>query len=190
LVGWGTAFIDVDLDGWEDLFIANGHAIRFPTAKGVTRKQKAVMKRNLGGKFKDASLQIGTYHDTDHVGRGVGFGDLNNDGRVDLVIVHTNEPVAILRGIGGQGRHWLGVQLTGKHHADVVGAKAELKVGQRTLTRFCKGGGSYLSSGDRRLVFGLGEETKPGKLTVTWPNGEQEHFHDLVIDRYHRITQK
>jgi hypothetical protein len=122
-------------------------------------------------------------------GRGVGFGDLDNDGRIDLVISHINDPVSILRGIGGQGRHWLGVQLVGKDNADVVGAKVELEVGKRTLTRFARGGGSYLSSGDRRLVFGLADETKRGRLTVTWPDGSRQRFDGLAADRYHRIIQ-
>jgi hypothetical protein len=189
-VGWGTAFIDFDLSGWEGLWVSNGHAIRFPTATGVTRKQKARLKRNLGkGRFKDVSGEIGSYNDKAHVGRGVGFGDLDNDGRIDLVLNHTNEPVSILRGIGGQGRHWLGVQLLGADHADVVGAKATLEVNGRKLTRFVFGGGSYLSSADRRLLFGLAESTNPGKLTVTWPNGKQQHFSGLASDRYHRIIQ-
>jgi hypothetical protein len=188
-VGWGTAFIDVDLDGWEDLFIVNGHSIRYPKNAGVTRKQRPVLMRNHGGTFKDISRQIGTYHETMHLARGVGFGDLDNDGRVDAVICHTNDPVAILRGIGGKGRHWLGVELKGMDNADVVGAKVQLKVGERTLTRFARGGGSYLSSADRRFVLGLAEETTPGRLTVTWPDGTKQHFDGLEIDRYHVIVQ-
>jgi hypothetical protein len=188
-VGWGTAFLDVDLDGWEDLFVVNGHAVRYHTETGVGRLQPPVMYRNLGGKFKEISRQIGSYHDRNHLARGVGFGDLDNDGRTDLVISHMNEPAAILRGIGGEGRHWLGVQLIGKDHADVVGARVELRVGERTLTRFAKGGGSYLSSGDRRLLFGLGDATTPGRLTVTWPDGTRQQFDGLACDRYHRIVQ-
>jgi hypothetical protein len=188
-VGWGTAFLDVDLDGWEDLFVVNGHAIRYHSAAGVGRKQPPQMYRDLGGKFEEISRQIGSYSARKTLARGVGFGDLDNDGRVDLVISHMNEPVSILRGIGGAGRHWLGVELVGKGHADVVGARAELCVGARTLTRFAKGGGSYLSSGDRRLVFGLAEQTQPGRLTVTWPGGAQQQFDGLAVDRYYRIVQ-
>jgi hypothetical protein len=70
-----------------------------------------------------------------------------------------------------------------------VGAKVELEVGKRTLTRFTKGGGSYASSGDRRMLFGLGEETKPGRLTVTWPDGTKQQVGGLECDRYHRIVQ-
>ncbi|HZY89177.1 MAG TPA: CRTAC1 family protein [Gemmataceae bacterium] len=188
-VGWGTAFLDVDLDGWEDLFVANGHVIHYQPGEWVGRKQPPVLYRNLGGKFEEVSRQIGSYHGTGHVARGVGFGDLDNDGRVDLVISHVNEPAAVLRGVGGEGRHWLGVQLAGKGHADVVGSKVELQAGDRLLTRFAKGGGSYLSSGDRRQVFGLGEQTQPGRLTVTWPDGTKQHFDGLSADRYYRVTQ-
>jgi hypothetical protein len=188
-VGWGTGFLDADLDGWEDLFIVNGHVVRYHTETGVGRKQPPLLYRNLGGKFKDISRQIGSYHETTHNARGVGVGDLDNDGRTDLVISHVNDPVAVLRGVGGRDCHWLGVQLVGKDHADVVGAKAELRVGPRTLTRFAKGGGSYLSSGDRRLLFGLGSETKPGRLTVTWPDGSKQHFDDLATDHYYRLLQ-
>src|SRR5262249_49138573 len=155
LVGWGTSFIDVELDGWESLFIANGHAIRYPKSEGVTRKQRPVLMRNLGGRVQDISPQIGRQPPTMHPARGGGLGDRDSEGGVDLVVCHTNEPVAILHGIGGQGRHWLGVQLVGKDNADVVGAKLQLQVGERTLTRFAKSGGSYLSSADRRFVLGL-----------------------------------
>jgi hypothetical protein len=188
-VGWGTAFLDVDLDGWEDLFVANGHVMHHHLARGVGRFQPPVLYRNLGGKFEEITRRIGSYGEKDHLARGVGFGDLDNDGRIDLVISHINKPAAILRGVGGRGRHWLGVQLLGKGHRDVVGAKVELGVGKRTLTRFAKGGGSYLSSGDRRLHFGLGGRASPGRLTVTWPDGTRQHFDGLAADRYHRIRQ-
>ena len=188
-VAWGTAFLDVDLDGWEDLFWVNGHAIRYHSAAGAGRKQPPMLFRNLGGRFEPIHRQIGSYGARKTLARGVGFGDLDNDGRVDMVISHMNEPASVLRGIGETGHHWLGVQLVGKDHADVVGARAELRVGERTLTRFAKGGGSYMSSGDRRLIFGLAENTEPGRLTVTWPGGAQQHFDDLAVDRYYRIVQ-
>jgi hypothetical protein len=188
-VGWGTAFVDVDLDGWEDLFVVNGHVMRYHSETGASRKQPPVLYRNLGGKFQDISRRIGSYHATNHLARGVGFGDLDNDGRTDLVISHVNEPVTVLRGVGGAGRHWLGVELLGKDHADVVGARVELRAGSRTLTRFARGGGSYLSSGDRRLLFGLAEEATPGRLTVTWPDGARQSFDGLAADRYYRIVQ-
>jgi hypothetical protein len=186
-VGWGTSFFDADLDGWEDLFVANGHVMRHERGNGIPRKQPPLLHANLGGTYRNVSRRLGSYGRKDYLGRGVAFGDLDNDGRTDLVISHVNEPAAVLRGVGGAGRHWLGVQLLRDKNADVVGTKVELRVGERTLTRFAKGGGSYLSSNDRRLLFGLGGETKPGRLTVTWPDGVRQHFDGLAVDQYHRI---
>jgi hypothetical protein len=188
-VGWGTAFIDVDLDGWEDIFISNGHAIRNPTGRGVTRRQKPMLLLNEKGRFTKINKRLGDYGTKEHLGRGVAFGDLDNDGRIDMALAPTNEPVAILRGIGGQGRHWLGVQLEGKDHADYVGAKVVLEMPDGKQTRFAKGGGSYASANDRRLVFGLAEETKIKGLEVTWPDGTKQRFDGLAVDRYHVLVQ-
>jgi hypothetical protein len=189
-VGWGTAFIDFDLDGWEDLFVSNGHAIRFPIASGRNPRQKPVLLLNQGnGKFLAAAKRLGAYGQADHLGRGVGFVDLDNDGRVDMVISHVNEPVTILRNIAGTEHHWLGVQLEGARHADVVGARVILEAGGRRQTRFAKGGGSYASSSDRRLVFGLAWTDRIDRLTVIWPDRTQQVWTKLTVDRYHVVTQ-
>jgi enediyne biosynthesis protein E4 len=187
-VGWGTAFLDADLDGWEDLFVVHGHAIRYPIGKEINRKQFPVLLLNQGGKFRIASKRIGAYFETPRLARGAAFGDLDNDGRTDLVISHVNEPAAVLRGIGGQGNHWLGVHLAGKDNACVVGTRVDFTANGQRQTRFAKGGGSYMSAGDPRLLFGLGQE-KTGRLTVTWPDGSQQNFDGLEVDRYHRIVQ-
>ena len=192
-VAWGTAFLDLDHHGWEDLFIADGHAIRFPTKPGSSRRQKPVLLRNLGnGKFKDFSARGGPYFEEDHLSRGVGFGDLDNDGRIDMVISQINEPVTVLQNVAPvEGTHWLGIELEGKGHADVVGAKVRLEAGGRTQTRFAKGGCSYASSGDRRHLFGLAKTDKIDKVTVTWPDlREQTWAGDaLPVDHYYRLTQ-
>src|SRR5262249_51545745 len=149
-VSWGTGFIDFDRDGWEDLFISNGHAIRYPTSPGVTRKQKPVLLMKRGkGKFIPAGKRLGSYGEGPHLGRGVAFVDLDNDGRVDVVLANLNEPAVVLRNVSSDANHWLGVELRGAGHCDLVGAKVVVEAGGRTQTRFVKGGGSYLSSSDR-----------------------------------------
>jgi enediyne biosynthesis protein E4 len=186
-VGWGTGFLDLDHHGWEDLFIANGHAIRYPT--GAERRQKPVLLRNRGGKFKDITRRGGAYFRQAHLARGAALGDLDNDGKIDLVVSHMNEPVAVLRNVAPEGHHWLGVQLVGAGHANVVGARVVVEAGGRKQTRFSRGGGSYASSGDGRLVFGLGQAERIDKLSVIWPDGKQQEWTGLGLDRYHVLVQ-
>ena len=91
--------------------------------------------------------------------------------------------------MAGVDNHWLGIELVGEKHRDVVGARISLEVAGRTQWRFAKGGGSYLSARDPRHVFGLGKQSKTGRLTVTWPNGKAQHWDNLPADRYYRLTQ-
>lgn len=187
-VGWGTGFADFDLDGWEDLFIANGHVIRFPAGDPANRKQRPVLLLNRRGRFEIATSRLGPFSQIPRSARGVAFGDLDNDGRIDLVISNINEPAVLLRGLGGAGNHWLGVQLLGKDNACVVGTRVTLQVEGQSLTRFARGGGSFASSGDRRLHFGLGPATT-GRLRVRWPDGSEQDFGDLPAGRYNEIQQ-
>ncbi|HSQ54301.1 MAG TPA: CRTAC1 family protein [Gemmata sp.] len=188
-VGWGTNFLDADRDGWEDIFVTNGHAIRFPTGKDSSRKQFPVLLLNQGeGRFRDASRRIGEYAAAPRLGRGIGFGDLDNDGHTDLVISHMNEPVAILRGTGGAEHHWIGIGLEGSGHGCAVGARAVWESDGQRQSRFVKGGCSYASSGDRRLLFGLGT-SRTGTLTVIWPDGTRQKFDNLAVDRYYHLVQ-
>jgi hypothetical protein len=195
-VGWGTQFVDLDHHGWQDLFISNGHAIRFPFG-AAKRRQSPVLLRNLAHpsnpsrrKFVVHTAQGGPYFEADHCGRGVGFGDLDNDGRIDVVLNHLNEPAVVLRNEAPTaGRHWLGVDLRGKDGGSLVGAKVVLEAGGRKQSRWCKGGGSYLSTNDSRLTFGLGETGAVGRLTVYWPSGREQHWEGLGVDRYWRLTE-
>jgi hypothetical protein len=185
-VGWGTAFLDLDHRGWEDIVFVSGHVYKDPSGRGNTRRQKPVLLRNQGdGTFLNLTSQGGAYFQNDHLARGVAFGDLDNDGRIDAIVSHINEPVTVLANVADvAGRHWLGVELIGRHHADVVGAKLILECDGHTQTRFAKGGGSYLSSGDHRHVFGLDKATKVDRLTVIWPNGQRQQWKYPPIDDY------
>lgn len=192
-VGFGTRFLDIDGDGWWDLAISNGHVIRHPKYAGL--KQRPILFRNQGkGKFVDVSSRGGSYFKTSHGGRGLAVGDLDNDGRPDLVISHLNEPLAILRNIAGETdkrNHWLGVALARKDHRDAVGTRVTVEVGGRKLTWFVRGGGSYLSSCDPRLLFGLGDAGKIDRLVVEWSYGGTQEWSgaDLAVDRYWELRE-
>jgi hypothetical protein len=194
-VGFGTGFVDVENRGWEDLVISNGHVVRRSSGAGGVAQPALLLHNGTGPRggrrFTDVSARSGPYFQAVHRGRGLAIGDLDNDGFPDLVISHLNEPVALLRNDSPRENHWLGVELAGPANRDVVGAKLTLEVDGRRLTRFVKGGGSYLSANDQRLLFGLGSATRVGRLTVEWPAGEPrtQHWDALPVDRYWRLIQ-
>jgi hypothetical protein len=160
----------------------------------VSVPQRPVLLQNLGGaglqgRFADVTDRARAYFRAVHRARGLAVGELNNDGRPDLVISHVNEPATLLRNEAVPDRKWLGVVLRGKGRRDVVGAKFTLEAGGRKLTRFAKAGGSYLSSGDRRMLFGLGGADRVGRLTVVWPSGETQHRDGLGAGRYWELAK-
>jgi len=190
LVGFGTGFLDVDNDGWEDLAIAHGHVVRRPSM-GSTFRQKPALLRNVersGRRVLDVvSHRGGEFFRTPALGRGLAVGDLDNDGWPDLVVTSMNSPVALLRNVAGQSEpktRWLGVRLLGRDHRDVIGSTIVVEGSTRRLTRFAKGGGSYLSAGDPRLLFGLGESEQVRKVTVKWAWGETQSWDNLEPNAY------
>ncbi|MBN8907976.1 MAG: CRTAC1 family protein [Rhodospirillales bacterium] len=187
-VSWGTGFFDHDLDGWEDVLVVSGHAIRFPTK--IDRRQKPVLLRNDGGKFKPAASRGWPYLGEPHNARGVALGDLDNDGKIDVVVSHLNEPVVLLRNVApAAGRHWLGLRLIGAKGADVVGARVAVETAAGRQTRFVKGGAGYASTNDPRLHFGLGADAGPAKVTVHWPSGKAQEVTGLEPDAYWEVTE-
>ena len=195
-VGFGTGFLDYDRDGREDIVISNGHVVRFPPPPAEVR-QRPLLLRNLGKpgdaphavRFDNVTAGAGPFFQGPHLGRGLALGDLDNDGRTDLVLSPMNEPAVVLRDRHENGHHWLGVELVGRPSRDAVGARLELDVGGTKLVRAIKGGGSYLSAGDRRVVFGLGTAAKVGRLTVRWPSGKTQTWDGLAVDGYVRLTE-
>jgi len=192
-VGFGTAFVDADLDGWEDIVIANGHVVRHSPTNSI--RQRPILFRNvpLGDRrqFTDVAIEGGPFFAEPRVGRGVVVADLDNDGRPDLVYCHINETARVLKNESLRDNHWLGVELAGQDRRDPTGAKLSLVVGQRTLVRLLAGGRSYLSSSDPRRLFGLATNQQVGRLTVEWPSGtpRKEWWDGLPIDRYHTLLQ-
>ena len=192
-VGFGTVFIDVDRDGWEDIVISNGHVVRHPP-KGNLRQPPVLYLNTPKGEsrwFVSSPERGGPFFQQKHLGRGLAVGDLDNDGRLDLVFSPLNEPASIVRNESPDANHWLGVKLAGSENRDFVGARLTLEVAGRKLVRFAKGGGSYLSAHDPRIFFGLGSADKIDRLTIEWPSGEPrlQRVTKLEVDRYHRIEQ-
>jgi hypothetical protein len=190
-VGFGTAFADIDGDGWEDIVVVNGHVLRHPL--GSSAKQLPVLFHNVTGPngraFKDASARGGAHFKLSAVARGLAVGDLDNDGRPDFVVTQTNGPVAVLRNEAAGGPAWLGVKLVGAAHRDVAGSTVILEGEERTLTRFAKGGGSYCSASDPRILFGLGTAGRVKRVTVKWSWGQSQSWDILEPGAYWELTE-
>lgn len=187
-VSWGTGFLDYDRDGWEDLVIVSGHAIRFPHK--TDRRQLPALLKNDAGRFVVNTNAGGAYFAAPHNARGAAFGDLDNDGKTDVVVSHLNEPVAVLRNVAPTaGRRWLGIELKGKAGRDVVGARVVVAGKAGKQTRFVKGGAGFACTNDPRLLFGLGDDPAADAVTVHWPNGQTVTYTGLAPDAYWTITE-
>jgi hypothetical protein len=182
-VGWGTAFVDLDLDGDEDLFVSNGHVIRYPENAPI--KQKPLLFDNQNGKrLVNVATEAGPYFRESHEGRGSAAGDLDNDGDVDLVISRLNQPVALLSNISKTSNHWLSLRLIGLQSPRLpIGAVVKMTNDGKTQVKQVKGGTSFASSIDPRLLFGLGSATSIPSVEIVWPSGFVQLVPELAIDR-------
>ena len=218
-VGFGTGFLDVDNDGWLDLFVANGHIIDniAETHDVLTYVQPNQLFRNKGdGTFQEISETAGPYFQRAQVSRGSIFGDYDNDGDVDILVTQSNGPATLLRNENGNKQNWLRIKLVGTvSNRDGIGARVLLTIGEMArdrpspyglqademepdepsfddLTqqiRDVNPGASYLSSHDARLHFGLGENTNVNRLEIRWPSGVVEVYENLPVNQEHVLTE-
>ena len=194
-VGFGDGFLDYDNDGWKDLLVVNGHV--YPQADehpdwGMSYAQRPLLFHNEGnGHFTVVPAVEGTGLATVSVGRGAAFGDLFNDGKIDVVINNLDGSPVLLRNVNADHNHWVELQLVGgaKSPRDAVGATVYLTAGGIRQRGDVLSGGSYLSSNDMRVHFGLGQAARIDSVEIHWPSGAQETLKLHVVDRIYTITE-
>jgi len=194
-LGWGTSFLDYDNDGWLDLFVVNGHV--YPAADthqwGTSYAQQALLFRNVKGKFEHIGAPPGSALANAWPGRGMAVGDLDGDGRLDLVINNLDGKPVVLRNTAAPAGHWLGLRLVGdvskQSPRDAIGSIAYLTAGNVRQRQDVISGAVYCSQNDMTLHFGLGAATKVAKLEIKWPDGSLESFDVSAIDSVITITQ-
>jgi hypothetical protein len=192
-LGWGAGFVDLDNDGWLDLFLVNGHVYpevaQLKTEAGY--KQRKVVYRNLGnGRLEDVTDRLGPPATDLKAGRGAAFGDYDNDGSVDIVVNNVNDAPDLFRTIPLNKNHWITLKLVGtRSNRSAIGARVRCTTGNSRQSQEVRGGGSYASQNDLRVHFGLGPATKVDRLEIRWPNGLEEEWRDIAVDRVMRLEE-
>ncbi len=186
--GWGTSWFDFDNDGWLDTLSVNGTIVAQEGrgGKAFPYDQRKVLLRNLGnGRFESVASQAGAAFALSDAGRGAAFGDIDNDGDVDVLVGNNSGPVRLLVNNVGSRKHWLGLRLVGVGGRDMLGAKVGVvRSGGPTLWRRVRSEGSYASANDPRVLVGLGDSVERPRLQVRWPDGRTEEWPDVPIDQW------
>jgi enediyne biosynthesis protein E4 len=193
-LGWGTAFMDYDNDGWKDIFMVNGHV--YPDAGdhdwGTSYAERPLLFHNLHGeKFEYVPPVAGTGLADVIPGRGAAFGDLFNDGKIDVVINPVDGPAVLLRNVNPDHHHWVELKLVGgpKGPRDAMCSTVYLQAADMRQRDDVMSSGSYISANDQRLHFGLGDATDAGTAEIHWPSGAKEKVKLPAIDRIYTITE-
>ena len=190
-VGWSTAFLDADNDGWQDLFVANGHLYPQLEIQSTTLRyrQRNLLYWNHRGRFAPAA-DAGSGLDVEKVSRGAAFGDYDNDGDRDIAVVNLNDAPTLLRNDGGNRNNWLGLELEGtSSNRDGIGARVLLSAGGRTRTREVRRCYGYQSAHDHRLLFGLGSREEVDRVEILWPSGRVQVLEKPESGRYLKLRE-
>jgi hypothetical protein len=192
-LGWGVGFVDLDGDGWLDLFLVNGHV--YPEVDQLKSeagyKQPKVVYRNLrNGRFADVSERLGPPITTPKAARGAAFADFDNDGDVDVVVNNVHDTPDLFRLDRTGGRHWVTLKLVGtQSNRSAIGALVRVVTTEGEQRQEVRGGGSYYSQSDLRVHFGLGAASAVDRTVVRWPNGLEETWGALPVDRAHTLKE-
>jgi hypothetical protein len=192
-VGWGDAFVDFDNDGWQDLFVVNGHV--YPQVDQIRSslrylEPKLLFLNQRNGTFKDISKLAGPAIQVPQVSRGMAIGDLFNDGTLEAVVENLKGGPMILRPQGGERNHWISFKLEGvKCNRMALNARVRAFAGELMQLDELVSGGSYLSQNDLRIHFGLGRHDRVDKVEITWPGGRREELSNLPADRFYLVRE-
>jgi hypothetical protein len=190
--GWGVRFIDYDNDGWKGLLINQGHdldtvQLTFPDLR---YKEPMLLARNTGKGFVDVSAQAGEIFQKAWVGRGLAIGDIDNDGRLDAVVTSNDGALYVLHNSTQTRNHWLTLELVGhRSNRDAIGAEVKLTTAKGSQWATVTTAGSYLSSSDKRVHFGMGSETMVRTIDIRWPSGILQTMKDVRVDQILKIEE-
>jgi hypothetical protein len=198
--GFGTAWFDIDNDGWLDTLTVNGAVQTIEALRRVNDPfplhQRKLLFRNpgSGARFEDVTARGGTAFELSEVGRGAAFGDVDNDGDVDVLVANNNGSPRLLINNVGSRSHWIGLRLveetTSARARDMLGARVGIVLENgSTVWRRARSDGSYASANDPRVLVGLGQTTGPRRVRVVWPGGSTEEWSAVAIDRYTTLTE-
>ncbi len=190
--GWGVRFFDYDNDGWKDLLIAQGHdldtiQLTFPN---IRYREPMLLARNTGKGFVDASGDAGPVFQEPWVGRGLAIGDIDNDGRMDAVVTTNDGPLHILHNDTTSPNHWLTLKLVGhKSNRDAIGALVKIVTTQGVQFATVTTAGSYLSSSDKRIHFGMGLDIAAKSIEIHWPSGTRQVLENVRADQILQVDE-